>query len=125
MTAVLLTMGSSLLLRRRRSPRAGQEGGRSRTGVRRLSLDDARPGARARRSDGKSTAVIRADPNGSTRAARQRRDPRKGRTREDALLRSATVREPYHQLQLMPQFRAWRCRRTIDLDRASLAPWRS
>ena len=62
-------------------------------------------------------------PCGSTRAARQRRDPRKGRTREDALLRSATVREPYHQLQLMPQSRAWRYRRTIHLDRASLAAW--
>src|SRR6516165_8290929 len=51
--------------------------------------------------------------------------PRKGRTREDALLRSATVREPYHQLQLMPQSRAWWCRRAIHLDRTSLATWRS
>src|SRR6516225_6082431 len=64
-------------------------------------------------------------PTTAPQAARQRRDPGKGRTRKDALFRSATVREPYHQLQLLPQSRARRCRRTIHLDRASLAAWRS
>ena len=78
-----------------------------------------------RRPAGAGQGSVRADPDRTAAVARQSVDCGKDRTREDALLRAAPVRQLVPQLQLVPQHGDRGRGPSADLHRSWLAPGRA